>query len=214
METAPQRVAIFDFDATLAADEISFIDSASMIDRGFGGAERVQMLAAMLAELKDQHGIALAVCSLNARDVILQALEDTGLLQLFGERPLICDRSDWMRFGSLKSQVITRIILPQLGGNESSTLFVDDDPANVQDVRLRARGVTSILVPRPTMKFSAARGACLIPNGGIGKYEAEQILAWARTQPAVTPPRPHLEDGREPERTICDDGAHPLVSIV
>ena len=54
---AAYRIAVFDFDQTLAADEISmWIDRVSMADRGFGGAERVAMLAKMLATIADLRG--------------------------------------------------------------------------------------------------------------------------------------------------------------
>ena len=63
--TDAKRIAIFDFDSTLSSDEISFIDRASMVDRGFGGSERVEMLAAMLFGL-NKRDVALAICSLNS----------------------------------------------------------------------------------------------------------------------------------------------------
>ena len=81
----PQRVAVFDFDRTLAAAEVSsWIGRADMLNKGFGGAERVAMLTEMLEAL-EHHVVKCAVCSLNSRDVIKSALDTVGLLRFFGQ---------------------------------------------------------------------------------------------------------------------------------
>ena len=97
---SPKKVCVFDFDQTLAADEVTFLlDRASMVDRGFGGPERISMLRAMLTALTE-HKVVLAVCSLNSRDVIRLALTSVGLSDFF-EPTMIFDRSDYVRCGSL-----------------------------------------------------------------------------------------------------------------
>ena len=168
--TSSRRVAIFDFDSTLSATEISSLDRASLVDRGFGGAERVALLRECLSELTER-GIVLAICSLNNAFIIRSALEWIGLAHFF---QLICDRSDWMRNGSLKSRVIQQTMLPRLGGCEKDTLFVDDDPANIKDMMLRAREMTVILVPRPVQRLSVSSR-----SSGIGQPEVAKILEWA-----------------------------------
>lgn len=191
---APRAVAIFDFDCTLAADEVSFIERERMRDRAFGGEQRIAMLAEMLQEVSEL-GVLLAICSLNSRDTIQTALQTVGLLSYFR---VIADRSDWERNGRKKSQVISRVILPQCGGAAGSMLFVDDDPANIKDVQSCGLRMTCILVRRPLQKFSSARGSALLPNGGIRAQERDQVVGWARalSSEAATSPAAvsHLRD--------------------
>jgi len=47
-------VVAFDFDQTLACTEVGYFEGLdTMVDRSFGGVERVKMIAEMLAELRD-----------------------------------------------------------------------------------------------------------------------------------------------------------------
>ena len=176
---SPKKVCVFDFDQTLAADEVTFLlDRASMVDRGFGGPERISMLRAMLTALTE-HKVVLAVCSLNSRDVIRLALTSVGLSDFF-EPTMIFDRSDYVRCGSLKSQVILRAILPKvLMSSQANTLFVDDDPAHIKDATLRLRAATTILVPRPPMSKLGAAPRQSLPGGGIRQPQCELIIKWA-----------------------------------
>ena len=50
-----KKIAVFDFDQTLAADEITIWGWDNIVDRGFGGAERVSMLREMLAALHEDN---------------------------------------------------------------------------------------------------------------------------------------------------------------
>ena len=201
MPASAKRIVVFDFDQTLAADEISMLtDKAMLIDRGFGGAERVAMLHALLRALTGEHKATLAVCSLNSRHTIRLALSACGLADFF-ETSLIFDRTDFMRAGSLKSQVIAKFIMPKvIGSSPAHTLFVDDALEHIKDVQLRLRAVSTVHVPRPgaATKFGGARGSALLPLGGIREAQCEEILAWAnRAAPAADalPPRADASAG-------------------
>lgn len=203
------RVAIFDFDQTLASGEISmWIDRASMPIRGFGGTDRLEVLSQMLLALQSM-GLVMAICSMNSRDVIRNALDIVGLLPFFELgvevrtllsradpthaqlQWLIRDRADCMQHGSRKSAVITRTILTPLGVTDADAIFVDDDLAHIKDVNLRLPRAATVHVPRsPKPALQADTTGRLIremPTGGMQRAECEAVLAWARGEP----PLPH-----------------------
>ena len=209
--TGSLRVAIFDFDQTLASGEISmWIDRASMPIRGFGGANRLDVLGQMLLALQSM-GLVMAICSINSRDVIRNALDIVGLLPFFALRVevrallsqadpthappqwLIRDRADFMRHGSRKSAVITSTILTPLGVTDADAIFVDDDLAHIKDVNLRLPRAATVHVPRsPKPALQADTTGRLIremPTGGMQRAECEAVLAWARGEPP--PPHPN-----------------------
>ena len=78
----PTRVVVFDFDQTIAADEISIWGWDNIVDRGFGGEERVSMLRTMLQQLVERN-IACAIVSFNTKSTIERALSATRLLGFF-----------------------------------------------------------------------------------------------------------------------------------
>lgn len=195
-------LAVFDFDQTLAAAEVSpWIDRAGMQDRGFGGAERVRMLRDMLTELTVTHGVTCAVCSLNCKDVIRPALQTVELLGFFGSAsPQIYDGDAFEAHGNSKSRVIAEAIIPAVGPGTQDVLFADDDPAHIKDVRLHLQGrnelrVHTVLVPRVGSFSSVPRVThlpsdalmskslaqmSLLPAGGMREAHCAEALQWAR----------------------------------
>ena len=161
-----RRVAVFDFDQTLAVKEVSpWIDRARMVDLGFGGRERIEMLKAMLQGLAE-NGVAAVICSFNARDVIHSALNTTGLHEYF-RTDLTMDREDAEVVKWRKNRVISNRILPALGileGAGENILFADDDPSNVQHVQAALPRATTVKVPK----------------GGLGQAHCLKILEWAQ----------------------------------
>lgn len=211
--TGSLRVAIFDFDQTLASGEISmWIDRASMPIRGFGGTTRLEVLSQMLLALQSM-GLVMAICSMNSRDVIRNALDIVGLLPFFAlgvevrtllsradptHAPLqwlIRDRADFMQHGSRKSAVITRTILTPLGVTDADAIFVDDDLAHIKDVNLRLPRAATVHVPRspkpPLQADTTGRLIREMPTGGMQRVECEAVLAWARGHARGEPPLPH-----------------------
>lgn len=190
------KLVVFDFDHTLAAINVSnWVDRGSMVNVGFGGAHRVAMLADLLNTLSAQ-GVKLAICSLNTRDVIRVALDATGLLRFFGSPPVICDCDDFFRCGQRKSSVIIQALLPAIGVSserEADLCFVDDDPANIVDVRTHLPSATALLVPRnqATLAQAVAGRTADAAKSGMGVAESEAILEWAfqgRPRPTRAPP--------------------------
>jgi hypothetical protein len=180
-----RRLVVFDFDRTLAADEVStWIEREHMVDRAFGGRERVAMLASMLGALADA-GVALAICSVNSREVIRGALDAAGLLPLFSvDRLVVRDRADFIRNGSLKSRVIANTILGSLGASEATLLFVDDDSNHVRDVALRLPQAQTILVPRPPPpRVVREPEPDELPTAGMCHEHVEAVLCWMRGEP-------------------------------
>lgn len=179
------------FDQTLASANVSpWIDRGSMVRLGFGGPARVAMLAELLGTLH-AHGVALAICSLNSRDVIHCALDATGLLRFFGAPPVICDAEDFSQCGRLKSAVIAHRIMPRVGvEDEAGVLFVDDDPANVRDLVTRLSRASALLVPRntATLAQAVAGRSAEAARSGMGAPQCQAVLEWAFD--GAPPPKP------------------------
>ena len=135
------RVVIFEFDQALIATDVpAFFEDATTVARDralsiFGGRQRVQMLAGFLTELTTVHSCRLAICSFNSRDVILAALEAVGLLCLF-EQPqaVVLDHSDAAMHKWVKSDLVARGVLPQLGLRleEADLLVVEKGALNAK----------------------------------------------------------------------------------
>jgi len=173
-----KKIAVFDFDQTLAADEITIWGWDNIVDRGFGGAERVSMLREMLAALHEDN-VGCSVVSFNTKVTIERALSAIDLLKFF-KRELIFGRDiiDWPAIQWRKSTVIAqRIILPS-SLSESDVCFADDDPNNILDVASVLPGVCAIHVPRvqQTTPFVASVAK---PKGGMQRVHVDRVLRWA-----------------------------------
>jgi hypothetical protein len=220
------RIAVFDFDQTLAAAEVSmWIDRASMPRRGFGGEERIAMLDHMLRELRN-HDIICTICSVNSRDVIRSALDTVGLLGYFclGEELkerlaaadpdhlpanyIIRDRADYTRHGSRKSAVIAQTILAPLRLSYDGLLFVDDDTGHIKDVSLRLPGATVMHVPRPSApRINREPRPEELPQGGMHAAQCEAILAWARGEAPQAVDEPPSPEVVPPPQAVGESGA-------
>ena len=182
------------------------------------------MLAKMLAELTEQHGILCAVCSVNTADIIKTALQTTGLLRFFEQHQLIIrDREDFERCRHLKSAVISDTILPVLPStSEEDVIFVDDDPGHHQDMRLRLPRARTLLIPRVDAALSAnsrragtgLAAAAPVPQGGMRQVHCDEVLAWARagpggdgasgTGPGASAAMPHVTVPPPAEAPLCE----------
>merc|ERR1712224_303515 len=109
-----------------------FEDMASIECRAFGGPERVEMLRLMLEGLRACR-VGIAVVSRNSKHVIRKTLDHLGLLDHIA-RDMIYGFEDYGD-DMPKSRVVRQWILPALNVPEDAVLFVDDDRANVLDVR-------------------------------------------------------------------------------
>ena len=206
-----RRVAVFDFDQTLAADEISIWGWDNIVDRGFGGEERVAMMRAMLQQLREQ-GAACAIVSFNTKTTIERALSAINLLGFF-RRDLIFGRDNvkWPEEGWKKSSVIGQRILAPLGLADSELFFMDDDPSNVRDVHMAFPKCHALHVPR-VGDSAPFRQLVEKPLGGIQRAHVERVLRWARGETLDGPsaPPPHgWEPHQQPSGAADADGGSP-----
>mmetsp|Transcript_95913 Transcript_95913/g.213409 ORF Transcript_95913/g.213409 Transcript_95913/m.213409 type:complete len:281 (+) Transcript_95913:69-911(+) len=154
-------VAVFDFDQTLTTRHVGvFEDLSQALERSFGGRARVEMLYAMLAQLRDR-GCAVSVVTRNSRHVVSRALSEAGLMPLVTSA-LIFGFEDY-EDEVVKSTVILGRVLPALDLPEEAMIFVDDDPTNIKDVAGRCPRATVLQAPRQ----------------GLGVDECAKVAAWA-----------------------------------
>eukprot|EP00927_Polykrikos_kofoidii_P075410 TRINITY_DN71591_c0_g1_i1.p1 TRINITY_DN71591_c0_g1~~TRINITY_DN71591_c0_g1_i1.p1 ORF type:complete len:366 (+),score=54.59 TRINITY_DN71591_c0_g1_i1:64-1098(+) len=153
-------IVVFDFDQTLTTKHVSvFEDMDRIVDRGFGGTERLAMLGNMLTEITTR-GIAITVVTRNSRHVVRKVLNHVGLLR-FVTDDFIFGFEDY-EDEVPKSHVVRSRIVAALG-SEDDVLFVDDDPSNITDMRAHCPGAQVLLAPRT----------------GLGQDECHEIIAWA-----------------------------------
>ena len=208
----PTRVVVFDFDQTIAADEISIWGWDNIVDRGFGGEERVSMLRTMLQQLVERN-IACAIVSFNTKSTIERALSATRLLGFF-RRDLIFGRDNvrWPEEGWKKSSVIAQRILAPLGLLERDLFFLDDDPSNVRDVALAFPKSHALHVPRVGDAAPFVRQVEK-PRGGIQRVHVERVLRWVRGEALDPAPGSEWEGMQLPSGSpaeccgIADDAA-------
>lgn len=162
---AASRLAVFDFDCTLTSRHLHlFQDPERIVDRVFGGADRVGMLQRFLGDLRSSS--AIVIVTRNSKHTVRKALAQAGLLEFItGE--LIFGFEDYSD-DIPKSEVVAKRVMPATSiPDQESVIFVDDDPANVRDVRSRCPGISVVQAPRD----------------GLTSQECEEILAWARRPP-------------------------------
>ena len=171
----PTRLAVFDFDETLAvstgwpgADPVKL----------FGGEERLAELSALLNTLTEANA-TLAVCTFNRADCVTLLLRKANLLQYFEQRgPLMIGEEIYEENGLLwnavkarygnrprslawnKGNSIRELMLPLLSGHtldpsgaggcveRGTVLFVDDDPGNCRNVAAAIPNSTVVLVAK------------------------------------------------------------------
>ena len=76
------RLAVFDFDQTLAVADVNGAELGNAIEM-MGGSARLEELKTMFSQLSDDHGIESAIVSFNNKETITEALRSTGLLRYF-----------------------------------------------------------------------------------------------------------------------------------
>lgn len=174
-----------DFDCTLASREINFDADlwASMLESGFGGADRVQALDALFSELSDTHGVELAIVSYNSSAVIRKALRAVGLARhfpperVFGSDAFVTTSS--LRNSPVspvapgrwrKDILIQQLLLSPLGLSADGLLFVDDDASHIDDVAQTLPSAQTLLLT-PDGESETAQG--------IQGAQMEAIRRWA-----------------------------------
>lgn len=171
----PSRLAVFDFDETLAvstgwpgADPVKL----------FGGKERLAELSALLETLTAAN-VTLAVCTFNRSDCVTLLLRKANLLQFFEKRgPLMIGEEIYDENGLLWEAVrarsgsrprslawnkgfsIRELMMPLVSGHTldpsgaggcvkpGTLLFVDDDAGNCRNVAAAIPGATVVLVEK------------------------------------------------------------------
>eukprot|EP00747_Dinoflagellata_sp_TGD_P064511 gnl/TRDRNA2_/TRDRNA2_153935_c0_seq5.p1 gnl/TRDRNA2_/TRDRNA2_153935_c0~~gnl/TRDRNA2_/TRDRNA2_153935_c0_seq5.p1 ORF type:complete len:361 (-),score=67.37 gnl/TRDRNA2_/TRDRNA2_153935_c0_seq5:103-1185(-) len=157
----PCAVAIFDFDQTLTIRHVSiFEDTSKLTDRAFGGDARLQMIRDMFEKLRALN-IAVTIVTRNARYMIVKAMNQVGLASYLTDR-LVFGNED---YGDEvpKSTVIRERLLTALELPESLAIFIDDDSANIRDVRVHLPGMS--LIP--------------VRQRGMVEEDCRAVLAWA-----------------------------------
>jgi len=180
--SAPRALAAFDFDQTLACIEVGYFNqSETMREQAFGGAQRVSMLAATLAELCSL-GVRCVVVSYNSKATVDRALRAVGLAQYFtsthGHDELAAAQPGAM----LPSK---SALLSQLRADAATPLcFVDDDVRNVLDVGSLPNAPCTIHVA------CSKRPA----NGGMQREHCDACLQWAGSLMAASETDPLCKD--------------------
>ncbi|KAL1504326.1 hypothetical protein AB1Y20_010732 [Prymnesium parvum] len=205
MVEAASVAVVFDFDQTLSAEEIGmYHDHSNMMERGFGGAHRVEQLRRLLHRLQ-QGGALLFIVSYNSKKVICKALQIVGLAayfdaaRIFGRETWECQRGSgrWSKAAVVRDEIVAPLALPPQG-----LLFVDDDPAHCHDVAAAFPDARVIAVPREPRN----RRAGGLPRGGVQPAHLEAICGWAKARGAYvgSPPAEGRGPASEPEGGPAD----------
>jgi len=156
------ELVVFDFDLTLASMNVGYFDAggSNVVDRCFGGKERVAMLENMLQSVKDR-GCTLAVVSQNSKATIKKCMQSLRWTERFFGGLII----GWEDSEEKKSTIVTNL-LKELGIAPEDMLFLDDMPSNIRDVRANVAG----------------SGTILVQGKGIMAADVESIKTWCNRQ--------------------------------
>lgn len=154
----------FDFDHTLACGEVSFFTGHERMAGEFGGAERIELLRAMLVELNEL-GARCIVVSFNSKDTINRALRAIGLIDYFDA----VYGSEHELLEGLRARKST--LLSHLRRGSEPVLFADDNGGNIRVVSALP-ATHAILVPQP---------------GGMLPEHMQAAASWARDAARSTP---------------------------
>mmetsp|Transcript_10558 Transcript_10558/g.21388 ORF Transcript_10558/g.21388 Transcript_10558/m.21388 type:complete len:243 (-) Transcript_10558:72-800(-) len=191
----PARLAVFDFDETLA---VSTGWPGSDPVGLFGGKERLSELSALLDALREA-GVTVAVCTFNRADCVTLLLRKANLLQYFEKcGPLMIGEEIYEENGLLWEAVralsgsrprslaynkgfsIRQLMMPLVSGHTldpsgaggrvepGQLLFVDDDPGNCRNVASAIPGCTVVLVKQ---------------GAGMQAAEFAAVREWASAMP-------------------------------
>ena len=163
---------MFDFDRTLTTKHVGVFDlnSSSCInghsnddvaEKVFGGSGRVSMLHHMLETLEAR--APSSTCERNSAYVVKKALAAVGLTYIqsvIGDDEL----QETPHRLDPKSEIIRKRLLGEAAGQADGPhlLFVDDDVANVKDVRAAIEGATVIHVKEK----------------GMGRQDVDAVYEW------------------------------------
>lgn len=185
MEAVNTRVAVFDFDQTISAEEIGIWHSYSNMRHAFGGDKRLEYVKSLLQGLH-ANGILLAIVSYNSKKVICKALSIVDLASFF-DSSMIFGRETWETKGRVgywsKAEVVQEHLLEPTGILASELLFIDDDPSHCRDMLARFPEACVIPVPRPRLRSRTNE----LPVAGIQPEQVELIRKWAAGRPMNSP---------------------------
>ena len=157
-----RKVVLLDFDQTLAATHVwrllegrkdpSLLEGVTD-DRIWGSEERLRLVRRWWTDLADI-GVDVHVVSHNWKPVIEAALSRAGL-----PTSSVHGRETVLQKGASVSR-----ILAKSSTRATAACFVDDDPANIRDVRATCPGITTLLCP---------------PQG-LQECHTEALLQWCK----------------------------------
>jgi FMN phosphatase YigB (HAD superfamily) len=162
MASVRGRAAAFDFDRTLAIKHVGPFDMGDdVVDRIFGGAARVQIIAALLKDLT-QGNCKCYVITRNSAYVVHKALTAIGIRDYFVE----IIGSETFDFKDRKSGVIHTHILQPEELAPRDLIFIDDDVREVKDVQ-------------EVVGCTALRAAYDPPTGGgMSEKDVQAVRSW------------------------------------
>ena len=159
----PTRIAIFDFDETLAVSTgWPGADPTSL----FGGAARLSELSALLASLKDA-GVLLSVCTFNRADCVTLLLRKAGLLQYFDQRAIIGEEI-YDEGGAYREAVMRNRLAAAAPGSEQRPVL-PSDMTRKMFVWNKGLSIRQLLLP-------LVAGHALEPGGSGGHVDARSVL--------------------------------------
>ena len=174
----PRRIKalVLDFDSTIStptflarlnefavADKKDIFGCMSVEEQwaNFGGAERVQQLANLLAELQAA-GVVLHIVSIGFRAAFMPHLKTVGLLDFFAEARIFGqDSSELRAVGFVKGLLIEQLMAAS-SWEHDDVLFVDDSWSHIE----RAAEVCRVLLVSHDSKSSV---------GGMAQAEFDAI---------------------------------------
>ena len=187
----PRGVAVFDFDKTLAVTEVGPIHLSDPVGRVFGGRERLDRIKGLLGRLARDR-VECAVLSFNDAHVIRRALDGAGLGDCF-KPGLVYGMVEARKAcfqrkrnggggsgGGIKSGAIIYGIMPALGLHAAERVaFVDDDAANIRDVRSAIPASCSIHVKSKLARMGSGRP----DQHGMTEATCRELEGWAAALP-------------------------------
>lgn len=178
--------AIFDFDQTLAVDEVAEFDEdvEDARETVMGGLERCHEVGAHLRGLAEQ-GVLLGIISFNTLRTIRSVLQCLGWAHLFGDR--IWGDMQVCGHNFSKGSCLQEEVLRAFAVRAEDAIFVDDSADNCRDVLRTCPGVTVVHVVR---------------GSGMRPTEMGQVSAWVAD-------RMHAKSSAQTNEGRRDaDGAH------
>ena len=170
------RVVVLDLDNTLWGGVLGE-DGLSGIRIGGDYPGNAYTTFQRALKMLPGQGIGLAVCSRNDRDLALQALE-THSAMLIRPADLVATRIDWR-----PKWENVREIAEELGLGLESLLFVDDNPIEREQVRLKLPEVKILDLPASPAFFAEALADCpWLESAGLTAEDAGRVRSYQTQQ--------------------------------